>query len=198
MGEVEKALSHYNQAGKYTETKHIEQVEDVIKCLKRCEEARRSKEWNVVLKETCFVISYGADSSPRVSFLSCSFHIECFCINNEPKAVLALIKPMIVNLKVYALQTEALLHLQRQEEANDVYQKATKRLDIDCFIKIFGLSITSYILMVGAQVYIAAGRSVVLLTHHMPCRLFHFFFKEKKMQLHILRRVHHRCSISFK
>ncbi|CAH8309669.1 unnamed protein product [Eruca vesicaria subsp. sativa] len=124
LGEVEKALCHYNQAGKYTETKHIEQVEDVIKCLKRCEEARRSKEWNVVLKETCFVISYGADSSPRV----------------------------------YALQTEALLHLQRQEEAYDVYQKGTKRFDIDCFIKIFGLSITSYILMVGAQVYIAAGR----------------------------------------
>ncbi|CAN6936321.1 unnamed protein product [Brassica oleracea var. botrytis] len=124
LGEVEKALCHYNQAGKYTETKHIEQVEDVIKCLRRCDEARRSKEWNVVLKETCFVISYGADSSPRV----------------------------------YALQTEALLHLQRQEEAYDVYQKGTKRFDIDCFIKNFGLSITSYILMVGAQVYIAAGR----------------------------------------
>ncbi|KAG2254721.1 hypothetical protein Bca52824_084857, partial [Brassica carinata] len=59
---------------------------------------------------------------------------------------------------VYALQTEALLHLQRQEEAYDVYQKGTKRFDIDCFIKNFGLSITSYILMVGAQVYIAAGR----------------------------------------
>ncbi|KAF3516007.1 hypothetical protein DY000_02064215 [Brassica cretica] len=140
LGEVEKALCHYNQAGKYTETKHIEQVEDVIKCLRRCDEARRSKEWNVVLKETCFVISYGADSSPRV----------------------------------YALQTEALLHLQRQEEAYDVYQKGTKRFDIDCFIKNFGLSITSYILMVGAQVYIAAGRSVVLLTHQRPCPFFHF------------------------
>ncbi|CAH8356204.1 unnamed protein product [Eruca vesicaria subsp. sativa] len=124
LGEAEKALCHYNQAGKYTETKHIEQVEDVIKCLRRCDEARRSKQWNLVLKETCFVISYGADSSPRV----------------------------------HALQTEALLHLQRQEEAYDVYQKGTQRFDIDCYIKIFGLSITSYLLMVGAQVYIAAGR----------------------------------------
>ncbi|ESQ27305.1 hypothetical protein EUTSA_v10018402mg [Eutrema salsugineum] len=124
LGEVEKALSHYNQAGKYTETKHIEQVEDVIKCLRRCDEARRSKEWNVVLKETSFAISYGADSSPRV----------------------------------YALQSEALLHLQRHEEAYNVYQKGTKHFDVDCFIKIFGLSITSYHLMVGAQVYIAAGR----------------------------------------
>ncbi|CAH2067790.1 unnamed protein product [Thlaspi arvense] len=124
LGEVEKALSHYNQAGKYTETKHIEQVEDVIKCFRRCEEARRSNEWNVVLNETCSAMSYGADSSPRV----------------------------------YAFQTEALLHLQRHEEAYDVYQKGTKRFDIDCFIKIFGLSITSYLLMVGAQVYIAAGR----------------------------------------
>lgn len=74
LGEVEKALCHYNQAGKYTETKHIEQVQDVIKCLNRCDEARRSKEWNVMLKETSFAISYGADSSPRVSFLSCSYH----------------------------------------------------------------------------------------------------------------------------
>uniref|UniRef100_A0A1J3FGM2 Inactive TPR repeat-containing thioredoxin TTL3 n=1 Tax=Noccaea caerulescens TaxID=107243 RepID=A0A1J3FGM2_NOCCA len=124
LGEVEKALCHYNQAGKYTETKHIEQVQDVIKCLNRCDEARRSKEWNVMLKEACFAISYGADSSPRV----------------------------------YALQTEALLHLQRHEEAYSVYQKGTKRFDIDCYIKIFGLSITSYLLMIGAQVYIAAGR----------------------------------------
>ncbi|KFK42190.1 hypothetical protein AALP_AA2G223200 [Arabis alpina] len=124
LGEVEKALCHYTQAGKYTETKHVEQVEDVIKCLSRCEEARRSKEWNVVLKETCFAISYGADSSPRV----------------------------------YALQTEALLRLHRHEEAYNVYQKGTKRFNIDCYIKIFGLSITSYLLMVGAQVYIAVGR----------------------------------------
>ncbi|KAL1204221.1 Inactive TPR repeat-containing thioredoxin TTL3 [Cardamine amara subsp. amara] len=124
LGEVEKALCHYNQAGKYTETKDIEQVEDVIKCLRRCEEARRSKEWNVVLKETYFAMSYGAESSPRVC----------------------------------ALQTEALLHLQRHEEAYSVYEKGTKRFDIDCYIKIFGLSITSYLLMVGAQVYIAVGR----------------------------------------
>jgi tetratricopeptide (TPR) repeat protein len=39
-----------------------------------------------------------------------------------------------------------------------VYQKGTKRFDIDSFIKIFGLSLTSYLLMVGAQVYIAVGR----------------------------------------
>ncbi|RID54828.1 hypothetical protein BRARA_G02119 [Brassica rapa] len=124
LGETEKALCHYNQAGKYTETRHIEQVEDVIKCLRRCDEARRSKGWNILLKETCSVISYGADSSPRV----------------------------------HALQTEALLHLQRQEEAYDVYQKGTKHFDIDIYIKMFGLPITSYLLMVGAQVYIAAGR----------------------------------------
>ncbi|CAE5964533.1 unnamed protein product [Arabidopsis arenosa] len=124
LGEVEKAMCHYNEAGKYTETKHIEQVEDVIKCLRRCDEARRSKEWNVALKETLFAMSYGADSSPRV----------------------------------YALQTEALLHLQRHEEAYSVYQKGTKRFEIDSFIKIFGLSLTSYLLMVGAQVYIAVGR----------------------------------------
>ncbi|CAN8234003.1 unnamed protein product [Cochlearia groenlandica] len=124
LGEVEKSLSHYNKAGKYTETKHIEQVEDVIKCLRRCEEARVTKLWNVMLKETIFAISYGANSSP----------------------------------KVYALQTEALLNLHRHEEAYNVYQKRTKRFDIDCFIKIFGLLNTSYILMVGAKVYIASGR----------------------------------------
>jgi hypothetical protein len=80
LGEVEKALCHYNEAGKYTETKHIEQVEDVVKCLRRCDEARRSKEWNVALKETLFAISYGADSSPRVSFVSLFIPF----INKEP------------------------------------------------------------------------------------------------------------------
>ncbi|KAJ0256597.1 TPR12 [Hirschfeldia incana] len=148
LGEAEKALCHYNQAGKYIETKHIEQVEDVIKCLRRCDEARRSKQWNVVLNETCFMISCGVDSSPRVC----------------------------------ALQTEALLHLQRQEEAYDVYQKGIKCFDIDCYIKIFGLSITSYLIMVGAQVYIATGKSV-LLTHHMPCRVLHFPCKQFDVSL---------------
>lgn len=65
----------------------------------------------------------------------------------------------------------ALLHLQRQEEAYDVYQKGTKHFDIDIYIKMFGLSITSYILMVGAQVYIAAGRSV------LPCRFLSFLLE---------------------
>ncbi|WZZ05680.1 hypothetical protein YC2023_091601 [Brassica napus] len=132
MGVIFGGHHPLNTSGKYTETRHIEQVEDVIKCLRRCDEARRSKGWNILLKETCSVISYGADSSPR--------------------------EPQILNLKVHALQTEALLHLQRQEEAYDVYQKGTKHFDIDIYIKMFGLPITSYLLMVGAQVYIAAGR----------------------------------------
>ncbi|XP_010534068.1 PREDICTED: inactive TPR repeat-containing thioredoxin TTL3 [Tarenaya hassleriana] len=124
LGEAAKALEHYKRAGKHVEMKHVEQVHDVIRSIKRCEDARKSREWNILLKETSFAISYGADSSPRV----------------------------------HALETEALLQLRRHEEAYNTYKKGTKLFNIDGFIKISGLPATSYLLTVGAQVYIAAGR----------------------------------------
>ncbi|GAU34370.1 hypothetical protein TSUD_217100 [Trifolium subterraneum] len=59
--------------------------------------------------------------------------------------------------QIYALQTEALLMLLRYEEAHSVYDKMPK-FSIDWCNKIFGIAISSYLLMIGSQVYLASGR----------------------------------------
>ncbi|TKY56248.1 TPR repeat-containing thioredoxin TTL1 [Spatholobus suberectus] len=59
--------------------------------------------------------------------------------------------------QVYALQTEALLKLLRYQEAYVIYDKMPK-FSLDWCTKIFGPARRSYLLMIGAQIYLAAGR----------------------------------------
>ncbi|KAK7311618.1 hypothetical protein RJT34_09875 [Clitoria ternatea] len=59
--------------------------------------------------------------------------------------------------RVYALQTEALLKLLRHQEAYATYEKMPK-FDFDSCNKLFGQARTAYLLMIGAQIYLAAGR----------------------------------------
>lgn len=60
---------------------------------------------------------------------------------------------------MYALQAEALLRLQRHQEAHDSYNKSPK-FCLEYYTKLFGLAGGAYLLIVMAQVYIAAGRLV--------------------------------------
>ncbi|KAJ7006790.1 hypothetical protein D5086_004571 [Populus alba] len=59
--------------------------------------------------------------------------------------------------QVYAMQAEALLRLHRHQEAYTAYQKGPN-FSADFYTKLFGLTIAPYILMIGAQIYMAAGR----------------------------------------
>ncbi|KAJ1406836.1 Thioredoxin-like superfamily [Sesbania bispinosa] len=59
--------------------------------------------------------------------------------------------------QVYALQTEALLKLLRHQEAYATYEKMPK-FDLDWCNKSFGVVRSAYLLMIRAQVYLAAGR----------------------------------------
>ncbi|KDP41365.1 hypothetical protein JCGZ_15772 [Jatropha curcas] len=123
LGEAEKALYHYKQSGSCADSQDIAQVQAFQKHLNKCIEARKLKEWNVLVKETDCAISSGADSSP----------------------------------KVYAMQAEALLRLHRHEEAYRAYRRGPN-FSIDSCTKCFGLATTSHLLMIGAQVYMGAGR----------------------------------------
>ncbi|XP_044478468.1 TPR repeat-containing thioredoxin TTL1-like [Mangifera indica] len=58
---------------------------------------------------------------------------------------------------VYALQTEALLRLQRHQEAFATYKKGPKFFIEPC-TKLFGPAGSAYILVMKAQVYMATGR----------------------------------------
>ncbi|KAJ7965697.1 TPR repeat-containing thioredoxin like [Quillaja saponaria] len=59
--------------------------------------------------------------------------------------------------QVYALQSEALLNLLRHQEAYNTYQKIPN-FAFDSCTKFFGLAGSAYLLMIGAQVYLTAGR----------------------------------------
>ncbi|KAF7816958.1 TPR repeat-containing thioredoxin TTL1-like [Senna tora] len=59
--------------------------------------------------------------------------------------------------QVYALQTEALLKLFRYQEAYATYEKMPK-FALNWCTKLFGLARSAYLFMIGAQVYLAAGR----------------------------------------
>lgn len=58
------------------------------------------------------------------------------------------------------MQAEALLKHHRHQEAFTAYHGMGTNFCVDSCTKFFGLAVTSYILMIGAQVYMAAGRLV--------------------------------------
>ncbi|OIW04463.1 hypothetical protein TanjilG_01636 [Lupinus angustifolius] len=59
--------------------------------------------------------------------------------------------------QVYALKTEALLKLLRYQEAHATYEKMPQ-FSVDWCNNIFGLAHSAYLLIIGAQVHLAAGR----------------------------------------
>ncbi|CAJ1974119.1 unnamed protein product [Sphenostylis stenocarpa] len=59
--------------------------------------------------------------------------------------------------QVYCLQTEAMLKLLRHQEAYATYEKMPK-FDLDSCKKLFGLARSAYLMMIAAQIYLAAGR----------------------------------------
>ncbi|MBA0693592.1 hypothetical protein Goari_003955, partial [Gossypium aridum] len=122
LGEPEHALYHYKHAGNHADSNHISEAQTLIQRLKRCSDARKSHEWNTLLKETQCVITSGVDSAPEV----------------------------------YALQTEALLKINKHQEACITYNKGPK-FAIESCINFFGLTVSAYLLMIKALVNMVSG-----------------------------------------
>ncbi|OMO94291.1 Tetratricopeptide-like helical [Corchorus olitorius] len=123
LGEAEQALYHYKHAGNIADSNDFAEAEALKQRLKRCNDARKSNEWNALLRETQCAINSGVDSAPEV----------------------------------YALQTEAFLKLQRHQEAYAAYMKGPNFAMESC-INFFGLTVSAYLLMIRAQVYMVSGR----------------------------------------
>ncbi|MFQ6669481.1 hypothetical protein Gotur_034706 [Gossypium turneri] len=123
LGEPEHALYHYKHAGNHADSNLISEAKTLIQRLKRCSDARKSHEWNTLLKETQCVITSGVDSAPEV----------------------------------YALQTEALLKINKHQEACITYNKGPK-FAIESCINFFGLTVSAYLLMIKALVNMVSGR----------------------------------------
>ncbi|KAJ8771627.1 hypothetical protein K2173_026804 [Erythroxylum novogranatense] len=66
LGEADKALYHYKNSGASADCKEVAQAQALQKHLKGCAEAKKLKDWNILLKKTECAISTGADSAPQV------------------------------------------------------------------------------------------------------------------------------------
>ncbi|TKY47649.1 Inactive TPR repeat-containing thioredoxin TTL3 [Spatholobus suberectus] len=123
LGETDKALYHYKQAGPEADPDEIAKVKILQVHLNKCTEARRLGDWNTLISETNNAISSGANSAPQI----------------------------------YALQAEALLKLRRQQDADKVMSKCPK-FDVDECTRFFGPIGSANLLVIRAQVDLAAGR----------------------------------------
>ncbi|KAG5029698.1 hypothetical protein JHK87_013212 [Glycine soja] len=65
-GEMDKAHYHYKQAGPEADTDQIAKVKKIQVHLNKCTEARRLGDWNKLIKETNYAVSFGADSAPHI------------------------------------------------------------------------------------------------------------------------------------
>ncbi|KAF3784164.1 Inactive TPR repeat-containing thioredoxin [Nymphaea thermarum] len=64
LGVTDKSLFHYKQAGNETNPKEIKQVQALQTLLTKCTEARKSRDYQTLLKETAAAIDDGADAAP--------------------------------------------------------------------------------------------------------------------------------------
>nr|KYP38190.1 DnaJ isogeny subfamily C member 7 [Cajanus cajan] len=66
LGETDKALYHYKQAGPEADPDEIAKVKKIQFHLNKCTVARRLGDWKNLIKETNYAISSGADSAPLI------------------------------------------------------------------------------------------------------------------------------------
>ncbi|EPS62466.1 hypothetical protein M569_12324 [Genlisea aurea] len=66
LGEIENAIYHFKQAGSDADPDSINKARKVQVHLNKCTDAKRSRDWNALLKETNHSILIGADSAPLI------------------------------------------------------------------------------------------------------------------------------------
>ncbi|KAI3807787.1 hypothetical protein L1987_23721 [Smallanthus sonchifolius] len=135
FGETEKALCHYKCSGEKAERHDIAKVQAVKAQLVTCSEARKTKDWNRLLKESQFAYSLGADSSLQVyamqaeASLNLRRHDEaCSSFQNAPIIdvnTAATLFGSTVTSNFLTVQAQVYLASGRFEEAVDVALRAS-------------------------------------------------------------------------
>lgn len=69
LGEPEKGLYHFKQAGPEADPDAMAMATKVQNHLNKCTDAKRQRDWNALLKEIALSTSAGADSAPLVATL---------------------------------------------------------------------------------------------------------------------------------
>ncbi|TVU28571.1 hypothetical protein EJB05_20093, partial [Eragrostis curvula] len=155
LGEPDKAIHHFKQSPKESTGADVSRAQSVKTRIAKCNDARKLRNWITVLQESQAAVSDGADCSPQVSArhdtsTSRTPHV-CFALTRRPDACFP--------SQVMALQAEALLRLQRHDEADAVFTgPSAPRFSVDESTKFFGTIGHAYVLIIEAQVDMAAGR----------------------------------------
>ncbi|KAL7131530.1 hypothetical protein ABFS83_12G009700 [Erythranthe nasuta] len=123
LGEPEKAVYHFKQAGVEADPDAINKAKKVQFHLNKCTDAKRQQDLNTLVKESGLSISAGADSAPLI----------------------------------FALKAEALLKLNRHQEAIQTIENGPN-FDLDECTKFFGPIGSATLILVRAQIDIANGR----------------------------------------
>ncbi|KMT19892.1 hypothetical protein BVRB_1g009410 [Beta vulgaris subsp. vulgaris] len=123
LGYAEEAIQHFRLSGNTASLTDITQAKALEACLSRCNEAKDSKNWETLLRQTGDALAIGANSS----------------------------------LQIYALQSQALLNLRRNDEAYAAFKRAPS-FDMEFYTRLFGEAKTSCLYLIKAQVYMATGR----------------------------------------
>ncbi|XP_047975979.1 inactive TPR repeat-containing thioredoxin TTL3-like [Salvia hispanica] len=123
LGEAERALFHFKQAGSEADPDAIARAKQVLIHLNKCGEAKIHRDWITLLKESALAVDAGADSAPSV----------------------------------FGLRAEALLKMNKHEEAIETMEKSPV-FDVDLCTKFFGPVGSSSLLVFQSQVHLAAGR----------------------------------------
>ncbi|GMJ02482.1 tetratricopeptide repeat 12 [Hibiscus trionum] len=138
LGEAKQAVDHYKYAGNHADSNDIAKAQALDHCLKRCADARKSNEWNTLLKETQCAITSGVDSAPVVyalqteAFLKLYRHQEAHTSHSKGPnfAVESCINFFGMAVSAYLLMIKALVYMVsgRLDDAVSVAQQAA-RLD---------------------------------------------------------------------
>uniref|UniRef100_A0A7N0T905 Uncharacterized protein n=1 Tax=Kalanchoe fedtschenkoi TaxID=63787 RepID=A0A7N0T905_KALFE len=123
LGEADKAMYHHKHAGSEADPEVASKTKNLQAHLSKCTEAKKTRDWNTLIKETGLALAAGADSAPMI----------------------------------FALQAEAFLKLRRHQDADETLAKGP-HLDVDACTKFLGPIGNANLLMITAQVDLAAGR----------------------------------------
>ncbi|XP_057783784.1 inactive TPR repeat-containing thioredoxin TTL3-like [Salvia miltiorrhiza] len=66
LGEAERALYHFKQAGSDADPDAINRANQVLIHLNKCTDAKRHRDWTTLLKESVLAVDAGADSAPSI------------------------------------------------------------------------------------------------------------------------------------
>ncbi|KAK9069441.1 hypothetical protein SSX86_011345 [Deinandra increscens subsp. villosa] len=136
LGDPEKTMRHYKQAGSEAEANVITKAQKLQVHISRCNEAKKRKDWNTLLKESSLAISAGADSALQIyawkaeGLLKLHKHHEADqVLSNAPKFEIddcTKFYGLVVHANVLFIKAQVDLAAGRVDDAMEEIQMAAK------------------------------------------------------------------------